>query len=287
MRLRIILLIIAIILGAVAVVAVIAYINNIRATVEEDVEKVEVLVSVRNIPKLTTVESIIENDAVVLQEVPRKYLANGVLVSLEDYKGYVVATPINEGEQITSTRFILPEEIGMAFMIPKDMLAISIPVNEIIGVSNLINVGDMVNVIATFQPSEEQIEVIEEVPEVFEEAAAEEETTVGETTAVEEEIPEIISEITKTLLWNVEVLYIGTRTLIVEQAEEAGGVFGTTQTREEQTIEVRTVTLAVTPEQSEKLVFTEEMGSVWLALVSTEGVEKEETQGQTFDNIFD
>jgi Flp pilus assembly protein CpaB len=47
------------------------------------------------------------------------------------------------------------------------------------------------------------------------------------------------------------------------------------------------VTLAVTPEQSEKLVFTEEMGSVWLALVSTEGIEKEDTAGQTYDNIFE
>jgi pilus assembly protein CpaB len=284
MRLRIILLIIAIILGAVAVVAVIAYINNIRATVEEDVEKIEVLVAVQNIPKETQVEAIIENEAVVLEAVPQKYLANGVLTSLEDYKGYVVAVPINEGEQITSTKFIEPEDIGIAFVVPKDMLAISIPVNEVIGVSNLINVGDFVNVIATFKPSEEQIEAIEEVPEIFEEAVIPEEET---TTAAEEEVPEIISEITKTLLWNVEVLYIGARVLIIEESEEAGGIFGTAQRREEQTIEVRTVTLAVTPEQSEKLVFTEELGSVWLALVSTEGVEKEETTGQTYDNIFD
>ena len=287
MRLRIILLIIAIILGAVAVVAVIAYINNIRATVEEDVEKVEVLVAVQNIPKETPVEVIIENDAVVLEAVPRKHLANGVLVSLEDFKGYVVASPINEGEQITSTRFIKPEEIGLSFIIPEDMLAISIPVNEIIGVSNLINVGDMVNVIATFRPSEQQIEAIEEVPEIFEEEAIPLEEAEEAEPAVEEEVPEIISEITKTLLWNVEVLYIGTRILIIDESEEAGGIFGTTQRREEQTIEVRTVTLAVTPEQSEKLVFTEELGSVWLALVSTEGIEKEETTGQTYDNIFD
>jgi Flp pilus assembly protein CpaB len=287
MRLRIILLIIAIILGAVAVVAVIAYINNIRATVEEDVEKVEVLVAVQNIPKETPVEVIIESGAVVLEAVPRKYLANGVLVSLEDYKGYVVASPINEGEQITSTRFIKPEEIGLSFIIPRDMLAISIPVNEIIGVSNLIDVGDMVNVIATFKPSEQQIEAIEEVPEIFEEAVAAEEEAEETETAEEEEIPKTISEITKTLLWNVEVLYIGTRILIIDESEEAGGIFGTAQRREEQTIEVRTVTLAVTPEQSEKLVFTEELGSVWLALVSTEGVEKEESTGQTYDNIFD
>jgi pilus assembly protein CpaB len=281
MKLRIILLIIAIILGAVAVVAVIAYINNIRATVEEDVEKVEVLVAAYNIPKETPVEALIDSEAVVLEEIPQKYLAVGVLISLEEFKGYVVASPINEGEQITSTRFIKPEDIGIAFMIPEDMLAISIPVDEVIGVSNLINVGDMVNVIATFKPSEEQVEVIDQVPETLDGAIAAQE-------GVEEiEIPEIISEITKTLLWNVEILYIGTRIIILEEAEESGGILGTTQRRQEQTIEISTVTLAVTPEQSEKLVFTEEMGSVWLALVSTEGVEKEDTAGQTYDNIFE
>ena len=135
MRLRIVLLLIAIILGVVAVIAVVAYINNIRATVEEEVEKIEVLVATQNIPKETPVELLITNEAVVLEEVPRKYLADGVLISLQDYEGYVVASPINKGEQITSTRFIKPEDIGMSFIVPDDMLAISIPINEIIGVS--------------------------------------------------------------------------------------------------------------------------------------------------------
>ena len=196
MRLRIILLLIAIILGVVAVVAVIAYINNIRATVEEDVEKIEVLVAAQNIPKETPVEILISAEAVVLEAVPRKYLADGVLISLQDYEGYIVASPINKGEQITSTRFIRPEDLGLAFNIPDDMLAISIPVNEIIGVSNLIDVGDRVNVIATFLPSETQVEAIEERPET-------EEITLeaGEiTSVVQEEIPMIITEITKTLL---------------------------------------------------------------------------------------
>ncbi len=281
MRLRIVLLFVAIILGAVAVVAVIAYINNIRVTVEEEVEKVEVLVAVQNIPKETPVEILITAEAVILEAIPRKYLADGVLISLQDYEGYVVASPINKGEQITSTRFIKPEDLGMAFNIPDDMLAISIPINEIIGVSNLINVGDLVNVIATFEPDEEQVEVIEATPEIEAVIPVEEEAAAGE-----EEIPKIITEITKTLLWNVEVLYIGTR-IIIEDPEETVGVFGAGQTREEQSEDVRTITLAVTPEQSEKLVFTEEMGSVWMALLPVDGVDKEETTGQTYDNIFD
>ena len=283
MRLRIILLFIAIILGVVAVVAVIAYINNIRAIVEEDVEKVEVLIAAQNIPKETAVEILISSEAIVLEEIPRKYLADGVLISLDEYKGYVVESPINKGEQITSTRFIKPEDIGMAFNIPDDMLAISIPINEIIGVSNLINVGDMVNVIATFEPSETQVEAIEERPETEEIALEIEEISTG----IEEEIPEIISEITQTLLWNVEVLYLGTRVIVEVEPEGSVSILGASQTRDEQSEDIRTITLAVTPEQSEKLVFTEEMGSVWLALLPLDGIEKEETTGQTYDNIFD
>jgi len=266
MRLRIILLIIAIILGVVAVVAVISYISSIRTSVEEEVEKVEVLVAAQNIPKETPVETIIAADAVITEAIPRKYLADGVLTTLDNYEGYVTAAPVNKGEQITSTKFVKPEQIGLAFMIPGDMVAISIPVNEVIGVSNLINVGDKVNVIATFSPPGE-------------EAAETAEETLAEEVVIEKEI-------TKTLLWNVEVLYVGTRIVIVEE-EEAGEVLGGETKKEIKASDIRTVTLAVTPEDSEKLVFTEEMGSVWLALLPVDGIERIETPGRTLDNIFE
>jgi len=275
MRLRIILLIVAIILGVVAVAAVIGYISSIRTSVEEEVEKVEVLVAVQNVPKETSVEIMISANMVDTQAIPRKYLADGVLTSLDNYKGYVVAAPINKGEQITTTNFTKPEDIGLAFMIPDDMVAISIPVNEVIGVSNLIEVGDMVNVIATFEPPQQEDA----------EAAAEAEETTAE---AEEALIIIQKEITRTLLWNVEVLYIGTRVTITQQPEQPGGILGgDTTERETKAPDIKTITLAVTPEDSEKLVFTEEMGRVWLALIPTSGIEKEDTPGRTFNNIFE
>ena len=274
MRLRIILLIVAIILGVVAVAAVVGYISSIRTSVEEEVEKVEVLVAVQNVPKETSVEIMVSTGMVDTQAIPRKYLADGVLTSLDNYKGYIVAAPINKGEQITTTNFTKPEDIGLAFMIPDDMVAISIPVNEVIGVSNLIEVGDMVNVIATFEPTQQEDA----------EAAAEAEETTAET---EGALIIIQKEITRTLLWNVEVLYIGTRVTITQQPEQPGGILGGETQKETKAPDIKTVTLAVTPEDSEKLVFTEEMGRVWLALVPTSGIEKEDTPGRTFDNIFE
>jgi len=281
MKLRIVILLIAIILGIVAVIAVMGYINSIRASVEEEVEKVEVLVAAENIPKETTVESILASESVVLEAIPRKYLANGVLTSLDNYKGYVVAAPINLGQQITSTAFIKPEEIGLSFMVPDGMVAISIPVNEVIGVSNLMNIGDFVNVIATFQPTEE-----EELEDVLDKYFGEEAELAEEVLAEIEQEKGITEAITKTLLWNVEVLYIGKKTIYKKPVETEGQLLESTRA-EEVAEEVNTVTLAVTPNDSEKLVFTEEMGLVWLALLPVEGIEEVETEGSTFKNILD
>jgi len=270
MKMRIVILIIAIILAVIAVIAVLGYITNIKASVEEEVEKIEILVAAQNIPGETPVETIIADGSVITQAIPRKYLAEGVLTSLEDYKGYIAAVPINKGEQITATKLIRPEDIGLAFTIPDDMIAISIPVNEVIGVSNLINVGDKVNVIATFKPGMEQTIT------VYEEAEEAKEAT-----------EEIQQEITRTLLWNVEVLYIGTKVEIAERTEETGGMLGTQTDTSTRKTEIKTVTLAVSPEDSEKLVFTEEMGSVWLALLPTKEIERVETFGRTYNNIFE
>ncbi len=280
MRLRIILLFVAIILGVVAVVAVISYISSIRASVEEEVEKVEVLVAAQNIPKETPVEMITEAEAVILEAIPRKYLADGVLISIESYEGYVTAAPINKGEQITSTKFVKPEQIGLAFMIPEDMVAISIPVNEVIGVSNLINVGDQVNVIATFKPTQD--DTGEASPGVLEEEIADE--TGGTFFDVEAALEK---EITRTLLWNVEVLYVGTRIIVVEDEGQEDGILSGQTKKDVSTSEVRTVTLALNPEDSEKMIFTEEMGSVWLALLPVDGIERVDTPGRTMDNIFE
>lgn len=289
MKLRIALIIIAILLGIVAVVGVIGYINSIKASLEEEVERVGVLVAAQNIPRETKVEDIISAKMVVIKEIPRKYLANGVLTSLDEYKGYVVAAPINEGEQITATKFVRPEEIGLSFVVPEGMVAVSIPVDEVIGVSNLINVGDRVNVIATFWPEEGTSQTTKgTVEQMLPEAQASSETentrVVTENQGVSARIEK---EITRTLLWNVEVLYVGTKVASSQETKEATGLIGGRTTTETKAREIKTVTLAVSPEDSEKLVFSEEMGSVWLALVPVHGIKKEETPGRTLDNIFE
>ncbi|MHB1347535.1 MAG: Flp pilus assembly protein CpaB [Candidatus Humimicrobiaceae bacterium] len=270
MRLRIILIIVAVIIAAVAVFAVIAYITSIRTTAEKEVEKIQVLVAAQNIPKESFVDSLISSKMVALEAIPRKYIADNVLTSLDQYKGFVTISPISKGEQITSTKFARPEQIGVAFTIPSDMVAISIPVNEVIGVSNLISVGDTVNVIATFKPDQNAL-------------------STGSDTATGTSLLTGIKEpITKTLLWNVKVLYIGAHLVKASEEEQALDEKLTKDTTAETaSLKIATITLAVSPEDSEKLVFSEEMGTVWLALLPVKGVQENPTDGQTFKNIFE
>lgn len=127
-----------------------------RSSVEYATEKIDALVAVKDIPKEIPAEKLISDKFIEVRQVPRKYLVNGALASLDSLKGYITIATINQGEQITKNKFIKPSDISLSFVVPDGMLAVSIPVNEIKGVSNLINVGDRVNVIATFQPQNQQ-----------------------------------------------------------------------------------------------------------------------------------
>ena len=73
MRLRIVLIFIAIIIAAGAVFGVIVYINSIRASYEEGIEEVEVLVAAQNIPKEVAVEELIPAGMVEIKGIPRIY----------------------------------------------------------------------------------------------------------------------------------------------------------------------------------------------------------------------
>jgi pilus assembly protein CpaB len=275
MKIRIVLLFLAIIFGIAAVIGVMFYVNNVRSSVEYATEKVDALVAIKDIPKETPVEKLVSDKFVEVRQIPRQYLVTGALTSLEQLNDYITVTVINQGEQITQNLFIRPSDISLSFVVPDGMLAVSIPVDEVKGVSNLINVGDIVNVIATFKPEQNQQQQSENlIPASGDTSGSASQGSQGS----------VQQEITKTLLWNVQILHVGVGTINNDSSNSTGDLISPDNTKG--TTEVKTVTLAVTPEQSEKLVFSEDLGTVWLALVPLKGIEEKETPGRTLENIF-
>ena len=199
------------------------------------------------------------------------------------YPDYFVSNQISKGEQITPVKFIKPSDITFSFEIPKGMVAVSIPFNEVVGVSNLLTVGDMVNVIATFQAEQQQqAQQKDTLIDTSNQTAV---TPGSQSNAASNGEAAVVVDTTKTVLWNIEILYIGVKVTIDDISAKNKGLLSSSGSGKEP-VEIKTVTLALTPEQAEKLVFSEELGTVWLALLPVGGVEETDTPGRTLDNIF-
>jgi pilus assembly protein CpaB len=90
-------------------------------------------------------------------------------------------------------------------------------------------------------------------------------------------------EFTKTVLQKVKVLAVGSSLDNAEQPKpsDAGGIAASPQQTS------RTVTLALTQADAEKLIFIQDQGRVWLTLLPSKKAEAVTTSGQTINTVFE
>lgn len=230
-------LIIALILGFLAVILVGSFLTSVENRYRRAGEEVPVLVARGYIPELT----LLTERMVRKVNVPREFLQPKALSRVEDLVNeeganiYSTIVPIAAGEQILATKLAAPgEEIGLSIAIPQGNRAISIGVDKITGVTDFIKPGDRVDILGTIE---------------YERA-----TKAGS---------EITSS-TVTILQNVLVLACGQRlsgALKEKKVTEEEGMFGGLEMER-----VATVTLAVTPYEAELLAFGQAMGRLHLVL---------------------
>lgn len=157
--------------------------------------------------------------------------------------GKMAKERIVKGEPILFERLYPDKKNNMSYVIPKGMRAVTISVNEIIGVGGFVNPGDFVDIIVTFQEKDKQKN--------------------GVTT--------YYPQYTKVLFQNVQVLGVGQN-----MAETSNGAALTAS-----------VTLALNLADAEKLVLSEESGTLRLALrpnmedgtITTPGVIRDDLMG--------
>lgn len=158
--------------------------------------------------------------------------------------GKMAKERIVKGEPILFERLYPEKKTSMAYVIPKGMRAVTISVNEIIEVGGFITPGDFVDVIATFQEKDKQMN--------------------GSVS--------YYPQYTKVLLQNVQVLGVGQNMAEVSSDDSA---------------KAASVTLAVNLTDAEKLVLSEESGTLRLALrpnmedgaVTTPGAVRDDLMG--------
>jgi pilus assembly protein CpaB len=209
-------LIIAGIMGILAVVLVFSYIKKVEKTsAAQEIEYGKVVVAKTQIPVRTKIKEAMLDESIV----PADAIHPDAVTEMDEILGKVTNQVIFEGEQILSAKF--EDALNMkelAFIIEEGMRAVSVGVSDITGLGGNLKPGDHVDVIGVF-PSE-----ITGVDSSF------------------------------TILWDVQVKAVD-RSLGPEDEEEAA-----TKSKG------RTVTLAVTPQQAEKLLLADEKGTLRLSL---------------------
>ncbi|HEV2122539.1 MAG TPA: Flp pilus assembly protein CpaB [Chloroflexota bacterium] len=177
-----------------------------------------------------------------IKQVPADARHEKALTSLEQVTGKVTSLPIAAGEQVLGTKFFArKEDSGLAFRVPPGKRAISVNVSEVVTSGGLVVPGDFVDVVSHFASG-----------------------TFGQGEAGE--------DIATVILQNIEVLAVDQS--IQGPGEASSGVAanipgGSRPDAKQEAVarpNARTATLAVTPEDAQKLILAEARGKIRLAL---------------------
>ena len=149
MRSRLVIIIVALVLGGVAAILAANYLDSARSRIVAESEPVEVLVAAEDIPRGLSAEDLIERELLVIREIPAQFVSSNAVSSERAIRDQILALDMAEGEQVTDASFQYPADVGIAYTIPEGHLALTIPSDEIRGVAGFIKPGDRVSVIAS------------------------------------------------------------------------------------------------------------------------------------------
>ena len=158
-------LLVGVLLGIITIFFLNRYISSLEKTPEEVVATsyTEVVVALTSIPEHVR----ITQEMVQMASVPTEGVHPDAVKDMALVVGAISRTDIINGEQILAGRIINEEsDAGLSYWIPENMRAVAIPVSEIVGVANYIQVGDKVDILATYEfevdvPGQEEEETVQ------------------------------------------------------------------------------------------------------------------------------
>lgn len=149
-------LIIAIVAGVIAVFLVMSYMKQ-----QEQVIAQRLMVQTKTARKPATVviakRTISEGTALSerdlqLKEVPEDAIQPRAASSIERVVGRITTVPIEQGEQILMTKLSVPESAtSLSMKTPPGKRAITIPIDNITGLSGMLRPGDKVDIMTTMK----------------------------------------------------------------------------------------------------------------------------------------
>lgn len=278
---------IALLLAALGTFIIVRYVGSAEDRALAGQEAIEVLLVAETIPAGAPAESLAAKTELAL--IPAKAQAPGSVVDLAELEGLVTSVELVPGEQILASRFVTEEELAeeQELEIPDGLVEITVSLSPERAVGGELKPNDQVAVFSSFEPFDlgsleptgvdDITEVLEVLfptdPDTGAQISDDDTTPVGSLPKSPNTTNIILH---KVLVTNVQI----------ERAPAA-------QSPDTELDQVQIaptgnllVTLAIDPENAERIVFTSEYGSLWLA-GETPGASEEDNQIQTRSIIYE
>lgn len=262
----------ALILAIVGMVVLLGYLKTAEDRALEGEEVIDVYVATESIDQGTSAADIA--DRVRLERIPAKIRLDDAIVSLDELDGLVASIDLRPGEQISRSRFVLPQSLtgfeGPDLDIPDTFVEVTVFLSPTQAVGGTFAPGDLVSIIASFEPFDVSPAPLPDgtVPLV---------EVDGALVAADESTPAT----TDLLLQNVLVTNVQIDETPPEDEDRQEQASGLTPAPTSAFL----VTVALSPLDAERLVFASTFGSVWFAAEGP-AVTDADTFPQTRSYIF-
>lgn len=245
-------LLISLLVAGFALFMLYAYISKTEKALLESATPIPVVVAVRDLAQDTRIDETL----VQIKKVPKKYVQPGAVTDVADIFDRVLGMPVRAGTQVLEAMFKSADTESLAKMIPAGKRAISVAVSEKTAAAGLVQPGDFVDIYISAQ------------------------------TGGYDELGRLTPEetLTKLILQNVLVLANNQTSSKAayeravfqdKQPGTAGNTFRADLRRGEKTRKVRTLTVALSPVDAQKLATAQQVGNITVTLRNSWGEEKD------------
>jgi pilus assembly protein CpaB len=260
---RIVGIVAAMILATIGTVALVGYVQSAKDKAVAAESTVSVYVVDTLVPKGAAAETI--KASVSLEQVPSRLEQPGALRTLDDVGANVAATDLQPGDQLVGARLVAQDEVAVEV---KDKVQIATPVlGPERAVGGALKKGDLVGVYLSFDnftyesggrtPDTSGVTDPSVTPATVP-ADSSEESSEGT-----KQLPNLTHlEFQHVLVTNVQTT---DAPVVTQVADSEDGEDSEQQVPVQVTGSQYIVTLALSPEQSERFVFAAEYGHVWLS----------------------
>jgi pilus assembly protein CpaB len=137
----------AVLVGAVAAVAIWAYLRQLEDRAFEGARLTEVFVVTSDIRQGTLADEAIAEGRIAPDRIPSKFRPANAIRDLAAIRGHVASTHLLSGQIVSQAYFGARAGSPFAQQIPQGQVAISVEVDQVHGVANLVRPGDRVNIL--------------------------------------------------------------------------------------------------------------------------------------------